>query len=212
VPGRVVLGLVAAVLLNRALRIQGLFRVAFYMPSIISSVIIALMWRWMLSNDVGIVNTILEGIGIPGVDWLGEISTAMPSIGVIKIWQRIGYFAVIFLAGLQTIPKELYESAVIDGASAWQKFRYITVPLLNPIMVLTVVLTTLWALQLFAEPLVLTGGGPFGSTKTVVMHLYERGFGMLEMGYAAAIGLTLSIVMLAFTLVERRLLEREILY
>jgi len=212
VPGRVVLSLAAALLLNMAIRGRGIFRMLYFMPMVTSSAIIALIWTWLYSTEGGLLNSLLLRMGFDKIGWLTDPNWAMPSIAFMKIWQRVGYFMIMFLATLQTIPRPLYEAAQIDGANKWQRFWYITFPLLNPGIILITILSTIWAFQLFVEPFLMTGGGPLSSTLTLVMHLYNMAFIYFDMGYAASIGITLGVIVLAISLIERKLLGREIGY
>ncbi len=201
VPFSVFAGLLAAVLIENGIaRIQAVFRVGYYLPVITSIIAIAVIWRFMLNPDIGIINTLLAAVGIDGPSWLNDTSTALPSIIVMAIWRNLGQSMIIFLAGLKGISPVLYEAGKVDGASGWQRFRYITLPQLRPVTLFALVITSIGYLQVFEEPFVMTQGGPLDSTLTVAMVIYEQGFNFFHLGYASAIAymLFLFIAVLAF--------------
>ena len=167
------------------------------------------MWRFVLNPDVGLINMILGAIGINGPDWLGSPTLAMPSIIAMAVWRNLGFAMVVFLAGLQTIPVQLYEAASIDGAGRWAAFRYVTLPLLRPTILFTVVITTIGYLQLFEEPFVMTDGGPLDRTLSVSMYMYQQGFEFFHQGYAAAIAWVLFVIVAIVAFVQFRVLRSE---
>jgi multiple sugar transport system permease protein len=176
------------------------------------TVAVALIWRWMYEPRAGIIDVVLRGVGLPGPAWLGDPLWAMPAIIIMSVWKGFGYNMVLFLAGLQGIPVALYEAAMIDGASAWQRFWRITLPLLSPTMFLAVVLTVISSFQVFDQAYVMTAGGPAGATNTIVLYIYQNGFQFFRMGYAAAIAWVLFGVIFIFTLVQMRLQGRWVQY
>lgn len=195
VPSMLVLALFLAVLLNSGLgRLTGIFRVSFFMPAITALVAYAIIFFILLNQDFGLVNYLLSLVGIDPVPWLANGFWAKVSIILALTWRWMGYNMVIYLAGLQGIPGELYEAAAIDGAGRWRQFLYITVPQLRPVILFTVVLSTIGTLQLFDEPFVLTGGGPNNATLTIIMYLYQNGFQFLDFGYASAIAYVLVVI------------------
>ncbi len=209
VPLSIVGGLFAALLLNRRKLFGRMaFRGIYFLPFIVPSVVAAIIWQWMYSTDTGIVNLVLSWFGVQAIPWLTSEAWSMPSIALMKVWGDVGLYAVFFLAGLQGLPPELLDAASVDGANSWQSLWYVKLPLLNPIVTFSVVMGTLWGLNIFAEPLLMTGGGPLGSSLTTLLYLYQQGFTWSRLGYANAIGVTSTVMILILTLVQRKLLER----
>jgi ABC-type sugar transport system permease subunit len=203
-----VLGLTAAVGLNRALgRLRAVFRVGYYLPAVTSIVAIAVIWRFLLDPDFGLVNGLLKQVGVTGPNWLGNPALAMPCIIAIAVWRNLGNTMVLFLAGLQGIPEDLYEAARIDGATPWREFLRITVPMLRPTTLFVAVIMTIGYLQLFEEPFVMTQGGPLNRTLSVSMYMYQEGFSFFHLGYASSIGYVLFVVIAAVTALQFRLLR-----
>jgi multiple sugar transport system permease protein len=210
VPLTLAAALAAATALNSALvRFRTLFRVGYYMPVVTSIVAIAVVWRYVLDPDIGLLNRALDAIGLPTANWLGTPSLAMPAIILIAVWRNLGFAMVIFLAGLQGIPAEVYEAARIDGAGRWQEFRRITLPLLMPTTAFVAVTTSAGYLQLFEEPFVMTNGGPLDRTLSVAMYMYEQGFKFFNFGYAGAVAYTLFIAVLVLTVIQLRLFRSQ---
>lgn len=206
VPLTMVLGLAAASALNSGLiRLRGLFRVGFYLPVVTSIVAIAVVWRFVLDPESGLLNSLLRLVGVAGPDWLGSSALALPSITVMAAWRNFGFLMVIFLAGLQAIPADTYEAARLDGAGRWDQFRYITVPLLRPTLLFGGVVTGIGYLQLFEEPFVMTRGGPLSSTLSVSYHIYNQ-FGFGNYGYAAAASYVLFVAIVGLSVLQFRLL------
>ncbi len=195
IPPTMALALFAAVLINTRIPFKRLYQAGLFLPVATSVIVICMIFSYLYSQD-GLVNRVLEWFHLPRPDpsWLLNTKWALPAIMLMNIWSSFGYYMVLFLAGLQTIPVELYEAASIDGANDWQKFRYITLPQLKPIVLLATVINTIRALQVFPEVFALTQGGPLGSTSTVVWHLYKTGFQRFDMGHAAAVGYILFVV------------------
>lgn len=211
IPLQIVIALLLAVILNQQIRARTFFRVSFFLPFVTSGAIVSLIWLRLYADD-GMLNQLLAQVGLGPVGWLSDRRIAMPSIAIMATWKNVGYYLMIFLAALQAIPAQLYEEAYLNGATAWQRFRYITLPLLNPAMVLVVVLSTIGGFSLFVEPFVMTGGGPVDSTLSVVLYLYRQAFQFLRMGYAATIGVALALIIFLVTLIQRRYIEREVGY
>jgi multiple sugar transport system permease protein len=210
VPCTIVGGLVLAVALNQGIgKLRGLFRVGFYLPVVTSIVAIAVVWRYMLDPDIGILNAALTQVGITGPDWLGNPNTTMPSIIALAVWRNIGNAMVIFLAALQTVDPQLYEAARVDGAKGRQLFRHVTVPMLRPAILFTTVVTTIGYLQVFEEPFVLTGpfGGPEQSGFTASLFVYQQGFRFFNLGYASAAAYTLFVFIAVLAIVQFRFLR-----
>ncbi len=210
VPLTLVCGLLIANALNRGIRrFQTVFRVGYYLPVITSIVAIAVVWRFLLNPDVGLINMLLSGIGIQGPAWLADPALAMPSIIVMAVWRNLGFAMIVFLAGLQAIPKMLYEAAAIDGAGRWQSFRYVTFPGLRPTILFMTVITTIGYLQLFEEPFVMTGGGPLDKTLSVTMYMYQQGFTFFHQGYASSIAYVLFVIVAIVAFLQFKFLRSD---
>jgi multiple sugar transport system permease protein len=202
-PLSVCVSLGAALLVNaRTVRLKGLFRTVFFLPVVTTLVAVAVVWRYLYHPRYGFLNHALALVGISPIDWLGDPKWAMPAIILMAVWKNFGFNTIIFIAGLQNIPRHLYEAAWIDGATAWQQFRLITLPLLRPTLLFVAVITLIGYLQLFAEPYVMTQGGPSQSTLSVVLLMYEEGFRWWNIGYAAAIAFVLFLIILLATLLQ----------
>ena len=196
VPLSIGVSLGAALLLQSKLgRFKPFFRTAFFAPVVTTVVAVAVIWRYLFHTKYGLVNWGLGGLGIDPIDWLGDPHWAMPTIIVFAVWKNFGYNMIIFLAGLQAIPEDLYEAARIDGASAWSQFRHVTLPLLGPVLLLVGILTMAGYFQLFAEPYVMTQGGPLESTVSVLYLMYEQGFKWWNLGAASAVAFVLFALM-----------------
>jgi len=210
VPLTLLLGLAAALALDRGIRhFRTLFRVGYYLPVVTSIVAIAVVWRFLLNPDQGLLNMLLATIGVDGPNWLADPTLAMPSIIAMAAWRNLGFVMIVFLAGLQTIPAQLYEAASIDGANRWQSFRSVTLPLLRPTVLFLMVITTIGYLQLFEEPFVMTDGGPLDKTLSISMYMYQQGFEFFRQGYAAAIAWILFLLVAIVAVVQFRLLRSE---
>lgn len=209
-PLTLVLSLGAALLVNsRLARFKGFFRTVFFAPVVTTLVGVAVVWRYLYHPRFGLINYVLGWFGVPPLDWLSDTTWALPAIILLSIWKNFGYAMVLFLAGLQSIPPQLYEAARIDGAGIWREFRHVTLPLLAPTFLFVGIITSIGYLQIFAEPYVMTrGGGPVNSTLTVVLFMYKEGFRWWNMGFAAAVALVLFLVILAATLLQIRLQRR----
>jgi multiple sugar transport system permease protein len=207
VPLTLGMALAAAVALDKGItRFRTLFRVGFYTPVVTSIVAVAVVWRFLLKPDSGLVNTVLGWVGIHGPDWLGSTTWAMPSLIAMASWRNFGTAMILFLAGLQGVPAMLYEAASLDGASGWQRFRFVTLPLLRPTLLFVTVTTGIGYLQFFEEPFVMTKGGPLDSTISVSMYTYKQ-FGFGNYGFAASMSYVLFVVVVALTGLQFRLLR-----
>ena len=205
-PLSIVVSLGAALLVNaKVVRFRGFFRTALFAPFVTTLVAVAIVWRYLYHPQYGILNYLLGRVGIHPIDWLGDPHWAMPAIILMAVWKNFGYNMLIFIAGLQAIPEDLYEAAELDGANAWQRFRSVTLPMLGPTLVFVAVITMIGYFQLFAEPYVMTRGGPLRATTSLVLLMYEEGFRWWRMGYAAALAFVLFVVIMAGTRVQWRL-------
>ena len=209
VPLSIVLGLFVATLLNQRLPGWNLFRAIYFLPVVVPIVVLAIIWRWMLSTSTGIVNYGLGQFGVAPIPWLTSQFWAMPSIALMKVWTDVGFYAVIFLAALQGMPGEVVDAARVDGATDWQAFWHVKVPMLNPVLVFSIVMGTLWAMQVFAEPLLMTEGGPAGASTSTMLYLYRQGFDFSRLGFASAGGIVIAGLILILVAVERKALTRD---
>ena len=205
--------LLLAVALNRGVALQTFLRGAFFFPFTLSVVTVGLTWLWLLDPVVGPFNYYLKALGLPAKAWLADPTTAMAAIIVTTVWWVTGYYLVIYLAGLQDIPRELYEAASIDGAGGWRQFWAITLPLLRPVFLFVFVTHAIGSFQIFGQVFILTQGGPVDATRTVVQHLYETAFqNFFQFGSASAMAWVLFAVILVFSLLQFRLLRGHTQY
>ena len=209
IPLQIVVALSFARLLNTRVRFRGFFRALFFLPVVVSGVAVTILWQQLYSYDYGVLNTLLNTMGIPSVPWLVDAAWAMPSIAIMATWKNAGIYIILFLVGLQDIPTELYEAASLDGAGVKEQFLHITLPMLNPTILVIVVLSTIGGFSLFIEPYVLTGGGPMQSTLSGMLYIYNQAFYFNHMGYAATLGFVFALVILLVVLLQRKIIERE---
>jgi multiple sugar transport system permease protein len=208
-PLTVAASLGAALLVNaRSLRWRSTARTVFFAPFVTTLVAVAIVWRYLYHPRYGLLNSLLGHVGVPPIDWLGDPHWAMPAIIIMATWKNFGYNMLICIAGLQNIPRDLYEAAELDGADAWRRFRHITLPMLAPTLFFVAVVTMIGYLQLFTEPYVMTRGGPLRATTSLVLYMYEEGFRWWRLGVAAAIAFLLFALIVIFTAVQRRLTPR----
>jgi multiple sugar transport system permease protein len=203
VPAGTLFALLVAMILAQQLRGVNFWRTIYFMPTMVSGVAVAVMWTYLLNPEFGLVNQLLDLVGIKGPGWIASTTWALPSL-IMMSWWSIGGQMVIYLAGLKGIPKELYEAAEIDGAGEWAKFRHVTVPMLSPTIFFNLVLGLIGAFQVFEGPLVLTEGGPNNATLTYVLNLYNQAFRFINFGYASAMAWFLFAVIMAMTLLVIR--------
>ena len=209
VPLVVIASLAAALLVNaRTLRWRPLWRVALFAPFVTTLVATAVVWNYLLHTRYGLINYALGGIGIGPVDWLGNPKTALPAILLFVAWKSFGYNMIIFLAALQAVPRELLDAARVDGAGAWMRFRHVTLPAIAPTVLLVAILTVAGMFQLFAEPYVMTQGGPARSTVTVLYFMFEEGFKWWNLGSGSAVAFILFLCILAVTFVQVKVARR----
>lgn len=208
VPLQIASALALALALNRPLAFRSFWRAAFFLPVVISGAVVAILWSNLYATDVGLINRLLVRIGLAPVPWLTNPSTAMPAIAAMVTWKNVGFYVIIYLAGLQYIPRSCQEAIEIDGATAWQRFRHLTLPMLLPQTLLVVTLSTINGFQLFIEPYVMTGGGPLRRTYSIVLYLYTNAFSYQKMGYAATIGVALALIIGMVVFIQRRLIGK----
>lgn len=205
-PLQVVAALGLAVALDRPLRARAAWRAAFFLPVVISGAVVSILWSSLYATDVGLINRLLAKLGAGPVPWLTDPAIAMPAVAVMVTWKNVGFYVVIYLAGLQYVPRSCREAIELEGATAWQRFRHLTLPMLLPQTVLVLTLSTINGFQLFIEPYVMTGGGPLRRTYSLVLYLYTNAFAYQKMGYAATIGVAIALMIGVVVLAQRRFL------
>jgi len=209
IPLQIIIALFLAVILNQKIKFRGFFRAAFFLPVIVSGVVVTILWQQLYGFDAGLFNRILTFVGLAKVGWLIDPAVAMPSIAVMATWKNVGLYVILFLVGLQTVPSHYYEAADLDGATKWQKFWKITLPLINPTIFIVVILSTIGGFSLFIEPYIMTGGGPLNSTLSAVLYIYKQGFVYFHMGYSATLGLFFALVIVSVVIIQKRFIERD---
>jgi multiple sugar transport system permease protein len=203
-------GLALALALNQSWFVGKTFnRVVYFLPTVVSMVAVALVWNWLLNPSFGLVNSAMRQIGLPPQQWLGDLRLAMPTVIFVSVWKSIGFFMVIYLAGLQGIPGEYYEAAKIDGAGRWSLFRHITWPLLMPTTFFLVAIGVIAGFQVFDQVFIMTGGGPVDATRVFIYYIWHKAFQTLEMGYASALAVVLFAIILFFTMLQFRFMGRR---
>jgi multiple sugar transport system permease protein len=212
VPASMLISLLLALALNERLPARSLLRSVIFLPVIASFAIIAIVWSFMLDPDIGLLAYWSKSLGLPVSGWLRDPTWALPAVMMVSIWKTVGFDMVIFLAGLQGIPEVFYEAAKVDGASAWQRFRHVTLPMLRPTTLFVLVISVIGAFQVFDPVYVMTpGGGPLHSTETVVSYIYHEGIELIDISYAAGIGVLLFVIVFVLTLIQLRALRfREV--
>ncbi len=202
----VILGIVFAILLallvNAKLKGITLYRAMYFIPVITPMTAVALVWVWLYNPDFGVINYLLSLIGIKGPDWLASTTWAMPAVIIMSLWKGLGYNMMIFLAGLQDVPSSLYEAAEIDGASGWDRFRYITLPMLSPTIFFVLIMSLIGGFQVFTESYIMTRGGPSDATNVIVLYIYDLAFRWWKMGEATAIAWVLFVIILSVTFIQ----------
>ncbi len=211
VPLNIVLSLSVALLLNQKVKGEAFFRTIFYLPSVVPAVAMSLLWMWILNPQVGLVNYILSLFGIEGPMWLASEQWAKPAFIIMGLW-GIGGNMVIFLAGLQGVPQHLYDAAVVDGASIWQRFRHVTLPMLSPTIFFVLIMGIIGTFQIFTQAYIMTAGGPMDSTLFYVYHLFNKAFRDFHMGYASAMAWFLFIIIFIVTMVNIKLAPKWVYY
>ncbi|OHD75359.1 MAG: hypothetical protein A2177_13940 [Spirochaetes bacterium RBG_13_68_11] len=206
------IALLLAVVLNRRIPGRSLYRAVIFSPTFTTSVAVAMVWGWILEPNYGLLRVILNWVGLASPNWLSDVHWSLPGIMIVVIWSGLGYAMVIFLAGLQGIPVELYDAARVDGASAWQTFWKLTFPLLSPTTFFLVVTSVISALKAFDVVSIMTDGGPMNSSNVYVLYLYQNAFQWFKAGYASALALVLFVLIMAITLAQMRLSKRWVHY
>jgi len=209
IPLQIIIALFLAEILNQHIKFRGFFRAAFFLPVIVSGVVVTILWQQLYGFDTGLLNRILIFLGLGRVGWLVNPSMAMPSIAIMATWKNVGLYIILFLVGLQTVPKNYYEAADLEGATHWQKFKSITLPMINPTIFMVVVLSTIGGFSLFIEPYIMTGGGPLNSTLSAVLYIYKQGFFYYHMGYSATLGLFFAVLILGVVMFQKKFIEKD---
>ncbi len=211
VPLQIVVGLFVAILLNTKIRLIGLYRTLFYLPAVLPIVSVAVMWRWILSRDWGLINWFLSLFGVYGPGWLSEPEWALPALILMSLW-GVGAGMLIYLAGLQGIPTDLYEAAKVDGAGPWAQFVYVTLPMISPVILFQLVVGLIAAFQVFAQPFIMTQGGPQNATLFYLLHLFRNAFEFFRMGYASALSWVLFMYIAILTMLIFRFSAAWVFY
>ena len=209
IPLQIIIALFLAEVLNQKIKLRGVFRGAFFLPVIVSGVVVTILWQQLYGYDTGLLNRLLIGIGIGKIGWLTDPNIAMVSIAVMATWKNVGLYIVLFLVGLQTVPTQYYEAADLEGATHLQKFFKITLPMINPTIFMVMILSTIGGFSLFIEPYIMTGGGPLNSTVSAVLYIYKQGFFYYHMGYAATLGLFFALIILAVIMIQKKFIEKD---
>ncbi len=210
VPALVIIPIFMAVLVNQNLKGIGFFRSAYYIPVVTSLVVAGIAWDWVYKEN-GLLNYILELVGVltEPIPWLSSTDTAIFAVMIVTIWKGLGYYMIIYLAGLQSIPHELYEAAQIDGANWWKQMTKITIPMLMPFVLIVTIMSSIAGMKVFEEIYVMTGGGPLHSSETLVFYIYKEAFDRLNMGYASAAGVVLFLLTLVFSLINIKVMGKD---
>jgi len=209
IPLQIITALFLAEMLNQKIKLRSFLRASYFLPVIISGVVVTIVWNQLYGFDTGLINRILISLGLNKVGWLINPLIAMPSIAIMATWKNVGLYVVLFLVGLQGVPPQYYEAAEIDGATNWQKFYYITLPAINPTIFMVVIISTIGGFSLFIEPYIMTAGGPLNSTLSAVLYIYKQAFTYYHMGYAAALGFFFAFIIMTVIIIQRKLIEKD---
>lgn len=209
IPLQLIVSLFLAYLLNQEIRAIAFFRASFFMPVIVSGVVITILWQQLLGFDSGLINRVITGIGFSKIGWLVNPDVAIYSIAIMATWKNVGLYVILFLVGLQTVPPQYYEAARMEGANRWQQFYHITLPMINPTIFMVVILSTIGGFSLFIEPYVMTGGGPMNQTLSAVLYIYKQAFQFYNMGYSATLGFFYAIMIMTVVVLQKKFIEKE---
>ena len=210
IPLQLAVALFLAVLLNQKLRAVSFFRASFFMPVIVSGVVVTILWQQLLGYDFGIINRLVSAVGLSKIGWLVNPNVAIYSIAVMATWKNVGLYVILFLVGLQTVPTQYYEAAKLEGATKWQQFYHITLPMINPTVFMVVILSTIGGFSLFIEPYIMTGGGPLNKTLSAVLYIYKQAFQYYNMGYSATLGFCYAMMIMLVVVIQKRVIEKEV--
>jgi len=210
IPLQLIVSLFLAFLLNKKIKAGAFFRASFFMPVIVSGVVVTILWQQLLGYDSGIINRTLQSAGMEKIGWLTNPDIAIYSIALMATWKNVGLYVILFLVGLQTVTVAYYEAAKMEGASEWQQFYHITLPMINPTIFMVVILSTIGGFNLFIEPYIMTGGGPLNSTLSAVLYIYKQAFQYYNMGYSATLGFFYAMLIMSVVVLQKRYIEKEI--
>ncbi|HUZ61517.1 MAG TPA: sugar ABC transporter permease [Hanamia sp.] len=210
IPLQLVVSLFLAYLLNQKIRAASFFRASFFMPVIVSGVVVTILWQQLLGFDSGLINRMFASLDLHKVGWLTNPNIAIYSIAIMATWKNVGLYVILFLVGLQTVPTQYYEAAKMEGATRWQQFYHITLPMINPTIFMVVILSTIGGFNLFIEPYIMTGGGPLNSTLSAVLYIYKQAFQYYNMGYSATLGFFYAIMIMSVIVLQKKFIEKEI--
>lgn len=209
IPLQLIVSIVLAQLLNQQLKAISFFRASFFLPVIVSGVVVTILWQQLFGYDTGMFNRILTAMHFQKVGWLVNPDMAIYSIAIMATWKNVGLYVILFLVGLQTVPPQYYEAAKLEGANRWQQFFYITLPMINPTIFMVVVLSTIGGFSLFIEPYIMTGGGPLNQTISAVLYIYKQAFQYYNMGYSATLGFFYAIMIMTVVVLQKKFIEKE---
>jgi len=210
IPLQLIISLFLAYLLNQRMRGASFFRSSFFMPVIVSGVVVTILWQQLLGYDSGLINRVLMHIGVKKIGWLVNPDVAIYSIAVMATWKNLGLYVILFLVGRQTVPTQYYEAAKMEGANRWQQFYHITLPMINPTIFMVVILSTIGGFSLFIEPYIMTGGGPLNTTLSAVLYIYKQAFQYYNMGYSATLGFFYALMIMTVVVLQKKLIEKEV--
>ena len=209
IPLQIVIALALAYFLDQKILFKGFFRATFFLPVVISGVVVTMVWKQLYGVDSGLINKLLVSIGLGKVEWLTNKNIAMISIAIMATWKNVGLYVILFLVGLQSVPRRYYEAADVEGANQWQKFRYITLPAINPTIFMVTILSTIGGFNLFIEPYIMTGGGPLSSTLSAMLYIYKQAFEYYHMGYSATLGILFAFIIMMVVAIQKYTIEKD---
>ena len=209
IPLQLAVSLFLAYLLHQKIRAAAFFRTSFFMPVIVSGVVVTILWQQILGYDSGLINRALMSMGMNKLGWLVAPELAIYSIAIMATWKNLGLYVILFLIGLQTVPAQYYEAAKMEGATRWQQFYHITLPMINPTIFMVVILSTIGGFSLFIEPYIMTGGGPLNTTLSAVLYIYKQAFQYYNMGYSATLGFFYALMIMTVVILQKKIIEKE---
>ena len=209
IPLQIIIALALAYFLDQKILFKGFFRATFFLPVVISGVVVTMVWQQLYMVDSGLINKLLVSIGLGKVEWLTNKNIAMISIAIMATWKNVGLYVILFLVGLQSVPRRYYEAADVEGANHWQKFRYITLPAINPTIFMVTILSTIGGFNLFIEPYIMTGGGPLNSTLSAMLYIYKQAFEYFHMGYSATLGIIFAFIIMMVVAIQKYTIEKD---
>jgi multiple sugar transport system permease protein len=208
IPLQIIVALALAHLLHQKIMFRAFFRASFFLPVVISGVVVTILWQQLFGLETGLFNKLLTAAGLRRVEWLSNPDIAIYAIAIMATWKNVGLYIILFLVGLQSVPRAYYEAASVEGAGPWQQFRYITLPAINPTLFMVVILSTIGGLNLFIEPYVMTDGGPLNTTLSAMLYIYKQAFGYYQMGYSATLGLVFAVMIMVVVALQKWLIEK----